>query len=90
MMTMPHDPHAPRRYELRIDGHLAQHWSTWFGGLVIIHEDDGTTTLRGEVTDQSQLHGLLAKVRDLGATLISVVPAAAHDPDPDPRQHHRR
>jgi hypothetical protein len=27
-----------------------------------------TTTLRGIVTDQAELHGLLAKVRDLGAT----------------------
>ncbi|MFI7641741.1 hypothetical protein [Nonomuraea sp. NPDC049400] len=70
------------RYELRIHGHLDQHWSTWFGGLAITHEDDGATTLRGVVTDQSQLHGLLAKVRDLGATLISVTPTdTAHDAD---------
>ena len=31
----------------------------------------GKTTLRGPVTDQAELHGLLAKVRDLGATLLS-------------------
>ena len=63
---------APARYELRIQGHLDQYWSNWFGGLTLIHEDDGTTTLRGAVTDQAELHGLLAKVRDLGTTLISV------------------
>ena len=34
--------------------------------------DDATTTLTGHVEDQSQLHGLIAKVRDLGLTLISV------------------
>jgi hypothetical protein len=62
------------RYEIRIEGHLNQHWSDWFDGLAISHEDDGTTTLRGAVTDQSELHGLLAKVRDLGAALISVTP----------------
>ena len=67
-------PHAPARYELRVQGHLDQHWSAWFGGLAITHEDDGTTTLRGLVTDQAALHGLLAKVRDLGVTLISVRP----------------
>jgi hypothetical protein len=67
-------PHAPVYYEIRIAGHLDQRWSTWFDGLAIIHEDDGTTTLRGAVTDQAELHGLLAKVRDLGATLISVTP----------------
>lgn len=65
-------PHAPAHYELRIEGHLDEYWSAWFGGLTLIREDDGTTTLRGAVTDQAELHGLLAKVRDLGTTLISV------------------
>lgn len=61
------------QYELRIEGHLDQYWSTWFG-LALTHETNGTTTLRGAVADQSELHGLLAKIRDLGATLISVLP----------------
>ena len=65
-------PYAPAHYELRIDGHLDEHWSAWFGGMTLIHEDDGTTTLTGAVADQAALHGLLTKVRDLGATLISV------------------
>lgn len=77
-------PHTPARYELRIEGHLDGHWATWFGGLTLIREDDGTTTLRGAVTDQSELHGLLAKVRDLGATLISVTPIDAAIPDSRP------
>jgi hypothetical protein len=72
---MPNDHGAPVPYELRIEGHLDQHWSTWFGGLAITH--DGTTALRGVVADQSELHGLLANVRDLGATLISVTPIDA-------------
>jgi hypothetical protein len=78
------EPVAPRDeapdYALRIKGHLDERWSTWFDGLAIIHEDDGTTTLRGAVVDQAELHGLLARVRDLGATLISVTPtdAAGH------------
>ncbi len=66
---------APRPngyYELRLDGHLDEHWSTWFGGLTLTHADDGTTTLRGVVSDQAELHGLLARVRDLGVTLLSV------------------
>lgn len=65
-------PHASARYELRLEGHLDEHWSTWFGGLTLCREEDGTTTLRGAVADQAELHGLLAKVRDLGATLLSV------------------
>jgi hypothetical protein len=59
-------------YELRIEGHLGEHWSAWFGGLAVVHEDDGTTTLRGTLADQAELHGVLAKIRDLGTTLISV------------------
>ena len=76
-MNQRRRPHGPAHYELRIEGHLDRHWSAWFGGLVLSCEEDGTTTLRGAVTDQAELHGLLAKVRDLGATLISV---AAIDP----------
>ena len=63
---------GPARYELRIEGHIDDHWTAWFDTLTLTHEDDGTTTLRGLVPDQSALHGLLARVRDLGVTLISV------------------
>ncbi|WP_433166335.1 hypothetical protein [Kribbella sp. CA-247076] len=74
---------APRSYELRIEGHLDHRWSTWFGGLDLTLEHDGTTTLRGPVTDQSELHGLLARIRDLSVTLISVTPVEDHlTPDP--------
>jgi hypothetical protein len=65
-------PYAPAHYQLRIEGHLDEHWSAWFGGLTLIRDDDGTTTLRGAVTDQAELHGLLTKLRDLGITLISL------------------
>ena len=47
-------PHVPAHDELRIEGYLDQHWSTWFGGLTLTREDDGTTTLRGAVTDQAE------------------------------------
>jgi hypothetical protein len=68
---------ARTTYQLRIAGHLDRHWSSWFGGLELTHEDDGTTSLRGVVADQAELHGLLAKVRDLGANLISVTSNSA-------------
>ena len=70
-------PNDPRCYELRIEGDLDPHWSMWFGGLALTHEGDGTTTLRGVVTDQSELHGLLSKIRDLGVTLVSLEPVDA-------------
>jgi hypothetical protein len=77
-------------YEISLAGHLDDHWSTWFGGLTITHEVDGTTTLRGRVADQAELHGLLTKVRDLGTTLISLAPVET-SPDkerqrPSPRR----
>lgn len=39
-------PH-PACYRLRVDGHLDDHWSAWFGDLTLIHESDGTTSLSG-------------------------------------------
>jgi hypothetical protein len=72
-MTTP-SPDAPASYELRLRGHLDERWSSWFDGFTVVHEGDGSTTLRGVVRDQSELHGLLARVRDLGTALISVTP----------------
>ena len=59
-------------YEIRVGGHLSDAWASWFEGLTLTRDDDGTTTLAGEVADQAQLHGVLSKIRDLGATLLSV------------------
>jgi RimJ/RimL family protein N-acetyltransferase len=63
---------APAQCELRVGGHLDEHWAGWFDGLTLLREDDGTTRLRGAVTDQAELYGLLVRVRDIGATLLSV------------------
>jgi hypothetical protein len=68
---MTHTDHRPAVYQLRIAGMLDQHWSPWFGALTVTHEDDDCTSLTGAVVDQAELHGLLAKIRDLGVTLIS-------------------
>jgi hypothetical protein len=59
-------------YEIRIEGHLALSWSETFEGMKIILTPDGETTLSGAVADQSALHGLLTRIRDLNLTLISV------------------
>ena len=71
----------PAGYVLRVNGHLDPHWSAWFVGLALAHEADGTTTLTGAVADQAELHGNLARIRDLGVTLISLT---ANDPRPTP------
>ena len=60
------------QYEIRLQGQLDECWSDWFEGFTLTRENDGSTTLTGAVIDQSALHGLLRRVGDLGATLISV------------------
>ncbi|HEX5810170.1 MAG TPA: hypothetical protein VFY25_15985 [Anaerolineales bacterium] len=62
----------PRLYEIRIQGHLDSQWADWFEVLTVRLEENGDTLLIGMVVDQSALHGLLRKVRDLGMPLISV------------------
>jgi len=59
-------------YEIRVAGHLDDHWSAMVGDLVLVRLDDGTTSLTGPIVDQSQLHGVLAVVRDLGVPLLSL------------------
>ena len=67
------DPNQPMVYQIRIKGHLGPQWTEWFEGLTITLEDNGETLLTGPVVDQSALHGLLRKVRDLGMPLLSVI-----------------
>jgi hypothetical protein len=68
-------------YEIRTQGRIDVRWSDWFEGVTLTHEADGTTLIRCPALDQAALHGLLAKVRDLGLPLISVTPfATSFDP----------
>jgi hypothetical protein len=59
-------------YEIRLQGHLGARWAARFDGMTISNQADGTTLLRGDVTDQAALYGLLSYVRDLGLVLLSV------------------
>ena len=61
-------------YQIKIQGFLDKEWADWFDGFSITHEPDGTTMLSGSVADQSALHGLLIRLRNLGLSLISVNP----------------
>jgi hypothetical protein len=69
-MSAPAQP--PARYRIRIRGHLDPSWWTWFDSLTVTQADDGTTELAGPLVDQAALFGLLARLRDLGATLLLV------------------
>ena len=63
-------------YHIRLEGQLDPHWSEWLGSMTIIPLEDGTTLLSGSVADQTALHGLLAKIRDMNLTLVSVSKAS--------------
>lgn len=58
-------------YEIKVKGHLDAWWAELFDGMTVMYNEN-TTTISGFVRDQAALHGLLAKIRDFGLTLISV------------------
>ena len=66
----------PAKYQIEVVGHLNKQKATWFRNLNLANKygDDGTpiTVIAGEVCDQTALHGLLAKIRDLGLPLLAV------------------
>ncbi len=62
----------PCVYQIHVLGLLDESWSIWFDGMAIEQQHDGSTRICGIVRDQAALHGLLAKVRDLGLVLLSV------------------
>jgi hypothetical protein len=66
----------PAVYQIQIQGRLRESWSRWFDDMEITIDSDAhgqsITCLTGEVTDQSALHGVLNRIRDLSLPLISV------------------
>ena len=59
-------------YEIRLGVRLDPSWSEWFEGMAVSSGEGPETKLSGPIADQTALHGLLAKVRDLGIPLLSV------------------
>jgi hypothetical protein len=58
-------------YQICLEGILDERWLRWFEGLEVKASADEQTIISGEF-DQSRLHGLFNRIRDLGVTLISV------------------
>ena len=57
---------------IMVERHLDSTWSEWFDGLTIINLENGKAVLTGPVVDQTALHGVLARIRDLGLPLTEV------------------
>ena len=61
-----------RDYRIVVEGEIGPRYAWAFDGMEI-SAAHGETELTGPV-DQSQLHGLLGRIADLGLTLRSVAP----------------
>lgn len=65
-------PDEPSLYQIRLKGHLGPQWAAYFDGFALTNSENGEALLTGMITDQAALHGVLAKIRDLGLPLLSV------------------
>lgn len=63
---------GPGRYEIRLAGTLDPRWAAWLDDMDVTPDAEGCTLVHGVVADQAALHGLLARVRDIGLPLTSV------------------
>lgn len=61
-----------KRYAIRVKGHLDDRWAAWFGQLTVVNHENGEATLHVVIRDQTALHGLLDRIRDMNLHLLSV------------------
>ena len=58
-------------YEIRVKGRVDSRWFQCYESLGVTYQA-GDTILSGPIRDQSALHGVLERVRDLNLVLISL------------------
>jgi hypothetical protein len=66
-----HPATSRQRYDIVVRGRLSQHYESAFDS-VTLEPRQGETRLHADVVDQSQLYGLLNRLRDFGIELVSV------------------
>lgn len=66
------NPLQENYYEIHVKGNLIPLWEEWFEGLTATILENDEIILSGPVTDQSELHGLIVKLRNLNMELISI------------------
>ena len=62
-----------RQYEVVLRGEIGDHYALLFGGMRL-ERVAGTTVLTGPLVDQAHLHGVIARIQELGIELVSVNP----------------
>jgi hypothetical protein len=62
---------SPTRYRIVVNGRLSDSFASVFEDLTV-EPLPGRTALEGDFADQSQLHGVLDRLRGLGIELVSV------------------
>ncbi len=60
------------QYQIKIRQTLDSTWDEWFAPLTIQSQLDETTLLTGDLPDQTALHSVLNKIRNLNLELLSV------------------
>lgn len=76
-------------YEIRVGGHLDDRWTDWPDGLTVRRDEGGDTFLTVPSVDQAALLGLLRRLRDLGAPIVSVNPVLPGRSGTPSREAHR-
>ena len=82
--TNQENPPQQDIYEIHVIGNLIPRWEEWFEGLNAQPMENDGILLSGPIADQSALHGLLMKLRDLNIALISVNKKEHVRPDLNP------
>jgi hypothetical protein len=71
---------VPKRYEIRVRGRVGKSLLSRFDGFEA-EVEPAQTVLRGAISDQAALHGVLERIQGLGLELVEVRPVGGSRED---------